>query len=481
MFTSFSSVNQCLQHEIGFGLYQKKLLVVAGFAWAVDNLLLQGVAVILPQVQSDLHPPRVEYVLLALYSGLIVGATFWGILADVVGRRISWRITFFICGVFGVASGGTHNYVSLCSLVACIGFGVGGKYPVTGTLFLEHLPQSHQRLLTFLSAAWSVGQLVASLIVWVFIANYPEDKSWRYSLGCLAFAMFFCSFILIRLKESSKFLIATGRDEDAIKVLEYIAKHNGKSISLTTEKLVASSDDIPKHLQDTSIQKSFKRSFSHFSLSRVRKLFSTKRLAINSTLIILIWGILGLAYPLFNGFLPLYLSDRLSSSSNDQTYRDYTIASVCGIPGSVIASIFVDWTRSTGKIVIGGRKMVLAVSTILTGIFLFLFTTAKNEASNLGYACASTLTSNAMYGVLYAYTPEVFPGPQRGTGNSICSAFGRIMGVLAPIIKIITTNPDGSASSIGPNAPLFVSASLFIVSAVLIVLLPIETAGKAAL
>ena len=81
---------------------------------------------------------------------------------------------------------------------------------------------------------------------------------------------------------------------------------------------------------------------------------------------------IGLAYPLFNSFLPLYLSERLSSdSSRDQTYRDYSITSVCGIPGSVIACILVDWTRNTGKIAVGGRKTALALSTILTGIFLF--------------------------------------------------------------------------------------------------------------
>ena len=30
-------------------------------------------------------------------------------------------------GIFGVASGGAPNFVALCSLIACVGFGVGGK------------------------------------------------------------------------------------------------------------------------------------------------------------------------------------------------------------------------------------------------------------------------------------------------------------------------------------------------------------------
>jgi hypothetical protein len=51
-----------------------------------------------------------------------------------------------------------------------------------------------------------------------------------------------------------------------------------------------------------------------------------------------------------------------------------------------------------------------------------------------------------MYGVLYAYTPEVFPAPQRGTGDALASGFNRITGILAPVIKIVTTPKNGTVS-----------------------------------
>jgi len=79
-----------------------------------------------------------------------------------------------------------------------------------------------------------------------------------------------------------------------------------------------------------------------------------------------------------------------------------------------------------------------------------------------------------MFGVLYAYTPEVFPAPHRGTGDAICSAFNRITGIIAPVIKIATTNPDGTASGGTANGPVFVSATLFMVASALMLLLPIE-------
>ena len=106
-------------------------------------------------------------------------------------------------------------------------------------------------------------------------------------------------------------------------------------------------------------------------------------------------GIIGLAYPLFSAFLPFYLRDRVPSgdSSVSITYRNYTIVSVLGVPGSLIACAVVDWTRRTGGYSFGGRKLVMAISTTLTGVFLFLFTTSNSQAAVLGYTCTTAVTS----------------------------------------------------------------------------------------
>lgn len=52
-----------------------------------------------------------------------------------------------------------------------------------------------------------------------------------------------------------------------------------------------------------------------------------------------------------------------------------------------------------------------------------------------------------MYGILYAYTPESFPAPHRGTGDALCSALNRIGGLIAPLIKIATTPATGTVSA----------------------------------
>ncbi|KAE9400144.1 MFS general substrate transporter [Gymnopus androsaceus JB14] len=488
-------INEYLQNEIGFGRYQWQLFVLTGLGWAADDIWLQGVAIILPQIGNELKPVRVEYATMALYAGLIVGAITWGVLADLIGRRLSFNVTLFLAGVFGVAAGGANSFITLAALIACMGFGVGGNLPVDGSaIFLENIPRSHQYLLTLLSVWWAAGQLLASLIAWPLIANFScasandctktVNMGWRYTFGGITLLMWVLRYIVFDLQESPKYLVAKGRDEDALKVLEHIARVNGKTLTLTLAQFQAASNEKNAAGISMSNWQIIKHSLSSFSLSHVKPLFSTRRLALNTSITIALWGLIGLAYPLFNGFFPLYLTTHVEggSSSVSTTYRNYVIFSILSIPGSVIACLVVDWSRkSESGFSIGGRKLAMAVFTALTGIFLFLFTTSTTQADVLAYSCVTSLTQRAINQQLTWITTKVFPAPHRGTGDAICSSFNRMTGILAPAIKIVTTPASGNASQATANAPIFVAASLFLVSAILMVFLPIETAGKAAL
>lgn len=83
-------------------------------------------------------------------------------------------------------------------------------------------------------------------------------------------------------------------------------------------------------------------------------------------------------------------------------------------------------------------------------------------------------TIDIMYGVLYAYTPEVFPAPNRGTGTGIASFFNRITGLCAPIVAV-------HAGGVNPNAPIYASGSLIIAAFLAMCCFPIETRGKQSL
>lgn len=78
-----------------------------------------------------------------------------------------------------------------------------------------------------------------------------------------------------------------------------------------------------------------------------------------------------------------------------------------------------------------GRRGTLSIATILTGVFLYASTTAKTSNALLGWQCAYNFVSNIMYAVLYAYTPEIFPTKDRGTGNALTATANRVFGIMA--------------------------------------------------
>ncbi|TQB74715.1 hypothetical protein MPDQ_004366 [Monascus purpureus] len=460
-------INRAIQ-DIGMGRYQWELFVLCGFGWLADNLWLQGVALTLTQVAIEfgVSQTRVRFTTCALFLGLCLGASFWGIVSDVVGRRLAFNTTLFLAGVFGIAAGAGPTWVGVSGLFACLGLGVGGNLPVDGALFLEYLPFASANMLTMLSVWWPVGQLISSLLAWAYIPNFScsadlpschkvadgvaccrkeDNMGWRYftyTLGALTFLMWMCRFFIFHLYESPKFLLARGRQEEAVATVQGIAYTNKTQTWLTVEVL----DEIGGYpeegtSQSLSIKEIIERNLSKFSFQRIAPLFETKRLAITTILLWICWSTIGMGYPLFNAFLPQYISE---SASTNITYRNYAITSAVGVPGSILAC----WTVEIKYV---GRKGTMAIATVITGVLLFCFTV--NTDPNVQLVCSSleAFFQNIMYGVLYAYTPEVFPAPVRGTGTGVSSFFNRLCGLCAPLVAIYGGDSD-------PKAPIYASA-----------------------
>lgn len=490
-------INKAIQ-DIGMGRYQWQLFVLCGFGWLADNLWLQGLALTLPSLSQEfgVSDSRVRFTTCATFLGLCIGACVWGTASDVIGRRLAFNATLFLAGVFGLAVGGGPTWIGTSGLFAALGVGVGGNLPVDGALFLEFLPFASGGLLTLLSVWWPVGQLIASLIAWGFIPNYScsaeldscnitpagepccdkaSNMGWRYfvlTLGALTFCMFVCRFFLFHLFESPKFLLSRGRQAEAVATVHGIAYKNKRQTWLTVDILNAIGGD-PEAVDDSklTVGEIIKRQLGKFSTQRIGPLFATKKLGINTCLIWFCWTTIGMGYPLFNAFLPQYLSNSgkgdVPETPTNIVYRNYAITSIVGVPGSFIAYYTVD-------IKYLGRKGTMAISTCLSGVFLYLFTLSSDPSFQVAFSSLEAFFQNIMYGVLYAYTPECFPAPNRGTGTGIASLFNRLAGLCAPIVAIY-------GSSANPSAPVYAAGGLFLAAFVAMCCLPIETRGKQSL
>ncbi|KAI0715627.1 MFS general substrate transporter [Cerioporus squamosus] len=479
--------------EIGMGRYQWWLFFVGGFGWFTDNAWPCITGLIINPVVLEFAGFKGPFLILAQSIGLLVGAVFWGVGCDIWGRRWSFNLTLLITGTFALSAGGAPTALALCALIATWNTGVGGNLPVDSAVFLEFVPASHQWLLTVLSIWWAVGQLVASLVAWPFIANLScteaasctreGNMGWRYflwTMGALMMVLFGLRFFVFRMYESPRFLVGRGRDAEAVDVVHAVARFNGRTSSLTVdmlreaegvvvEKASEAMEGKKARVVDASARGALARKLSVVDTGHVKALFATRKMAYSTSLLIVLWAFIGLAFPLYNGFVTVFLQTRgahFGDGSLYITYRNQVILSIMGIPGALLAGWMVERRYL-------GRKGTLAISTALTGVFLFASTTARTSDALLGWNCGYTFANNVMYGTLYALSPEIFPAKDRGTGNALVAAANRVFGIMAPIIALY--------ADLSTPVPIYVSGTLFIVSGLIALLLPFEPRGRASI
>jgi MFS family permease len=79
---------------------------------------------------------------------MLLGALFWGLSADVIGRRFAFNVSLFLCSAFTIIAGAAPNWVALSVFIALLGFGGGGNLIMDTTVFIEYLPSHKQWVLS---------------------------------------------------------------------------------------------------------------------------------------------------------------------------------------------------------------------------------------------------------------------------------------------------------------------------------------------
>lgn len=218
---------------------------------------------------------------------------------------------------------------------------------------------------------------------------------------------------------------------------------------------------------------------SHYSA-----LFATRKLSFHTALIWAIWLVIGVAYPLYFNFLPSYLATRFTEASSlDLTYRNYCIQSAVGIVGPLSAAVLVNTFL--------GRRWMMGISAIVTGVFLFAYVGVTTQVASLAFTCVTGLLGNfgmlaspvpqsdsmanmfcLEYAVMFAFTPESFPAPHRGTGTGTAASLLRLGGLVASVV---------SSQTGFTTAPLYASAALWVAVGIICFGLPFETHGRSAI
>ncbi|HDR6952923.1 MULTISPECIES: MFS transporter [Bacillus cereus group] len=122
-----------------------------------------------------------------------------------------------------------------------------------------------------------------------------------------------------------------------------------------------------------------------------------------------------------------------------KSFQYVLIMTLAQLPGYFTAAWFIERL---------GRKFVLVTYLIGTACSAYLFGVADSLTVLIVAGMLLSFFNLGAWGALYAYTPEQYPTVIRGTGAGMAAAFGRIGGILGPLLVGYLVASEASLSLI---------------------------------
>lgn len=195
------------------------LMGVLVLALIIDVMKPAALGFAVPEMSREYGVPKATGSLLPFFAlvGTVVGSVVWGILADIYGRKATILLSavFFVGTAICGAMPSLSWNVFMCFLM---GAAAGGMLPVTYALLAEMMPTSHRGWsLVLVGGLGGVGGYFAASAA---SALLQPTYSWR-----VLFLLNLPTGLLLILlgafiPESTKFLLARGRREEAAAVMQ---------------------------------------------------------------------------------------------------------------------------------------------------------------------------------------------------------------------------------------------------------------------
>jgi MFS transporter, AAHS family, 4-hydroxybenzoate transporter len=380
--------------------FQIGVIVCCALINLFDGADTQSIGVAAPFIADELGIPiaNFKWIFSSALVGATLGAATFGPLADRFGRKTLLIIAAVLIGIFTILTALATSVPMLIAFRVLAGLGLGGATPCFIALTSEYAPaRLRAALVTVMWSAFPLGGLTGGLLNSYLIPTI----GWRaiFYIGGVA-PLIIAVVLAFFLPESIKFLLARGKDADAVRRI--IARFRFADVS-TDSRFVVDEERLPG--------------------TPVRHLFTEGRLP----------GTLLLWVPFFMGFgiltvvtlwTPALL--RLNGISGADTAF---VVAFNGL-GAVIGQ------SSAGRLI--QRFGILPV--LLPGFLLGAAATV-----GLGYAASSVALAATFVGLVglflgfgtagaIALAAIIYPTPIRSTGVGWGMAMGRFGQIVAPFI-----------------------------------------------
>jgi MFS family permease len=446
--------------------FHTRMVIALGIAWILDGLEITVASAVVATLTKEetLGITTFQAGLMATVylAGEVVGALFFGSLADRLGRKKLFIITL---AVYLIGSGltaftlgnGVGSLVFLYATRFIAGMGIGGEYAAINSAIDELIPARFRgRVDIMVMGTYWAGALVGTLGTYIFLNQLDPSIAWR--IAFLLGPVLGLVIILVRrnLPESPRWQVMHGHEAEAEKTIAYI-EHEAE----------AGGRQLPPVPEDKAVEISPTEKIGYFALARVLFKEYPQRAIYGATLMIT-------QSFLYNSIFFTYTIVLTSFYGVDEKNAPlFLIAFAVGnLAGPFLLGHLFDTI---------GRKKMIAGTYILAGALLaitaFLFKADALTATTQTIAwCAIFFFASAGASSAYLTVSEIFPQEVRAKAIAVFFAIAQCFGAMGPLIYGALIG-DGS-----DRGPLFggymLGAGVMIVGGLVAAFIGVSAEGK---
>ncbi|MBU2778835.1 MFS transporter, partial [Acidithiobacillus caldus] len=142
-----------------------------GFFTSAYDLFIIGTALVLIKAEWHLNASEVGLIGSISLIATFVGAYFFGILADKLGRKKVYGLEAILMTIGALLSAVAPNVTVLLIARVILGLGIGGDYPMSAVLMSEYAnAKSRGRMVSLVFSAQAIGLVMGPVVALTLLA-----------------------------------------------------------------------------------------------------------------------------------------------------------------------------------------------------------------------------------------------------------------------------------------------------------------------
>jgi putative MFS transporter len=383
-----------------------KMRVLFGVATFFDSFDAVAIAFALPVLIREWHiaPGQIGGLISIGYVGQMIGALFFGWLAERIGRVKATRITILIFGLMNLLCAVAQDYDQLFWFRFLQGLGLGGEVPIAAAYIAELAPSRRRGQFFLAYEVVFVFGIAAAAIVGAWIV---PRYGWQVFFAIGGLPPLIVAVWQRICPESPRWLASKGRLTEAEAVLTEIegevVKSSGRDLP-PVGPIIERPPSPPTHWQEL-----FKRPYLRRTL--------------------VVWVLWASTYMLSNGlytWLPTLFSSVYKLSVQDSLNLNI-LPTVMALAAAIMCIFVVDRL---------GRRPLMAMGLLgAAGCLLILYGLGTSAVMNIIVLTSLVRFFNGIVSFsIYLYTPELYPTRMRALGTSWASFWLRAASMTGPLL-----------------------------------------------